>query len=311
MESRMAVNGLDLYAKIMEQEEAIHKGWKFDFFARHRAHQIFGDVVQLTEIAKASTIPRSYLKNYNLDSSDIVFESVSAHTNLCRAILSRALDDLRFYLDISNVENGFSNAQIRDELNHYSDSEIFEAMNIHDLPENDIGDMPDNGTIDQAAKTAGETKYFDHYISLYSRKKPEFGQHVVELVHAMEDPNSIIGQILHLSDKVAAIITTLTYDRLGHPPVMSMTSTAASDKDRKEMAVCDYYNQGFCKASEMWTMDYFLIRRFVDRDHTGYFTSLIVAATLMANDNKWYDWRTQGYLEPEKITPTTTEVPII
>ena len=311
LKKRMSVDGLGLFQEIMNQEEIIHNAWKFTFFASHRANQIFTDVVQLAEIAKASTVPRSYLRNYNLDSSEQVFESVSAHTNLCHAILGRALDELHFHLDIFNIENGTVSSQIMEEISQYTREEVFEAITIHDLPENDFGDWPDNNSCDENAKAELESDYFGYYTSLYSRKYPLFRQHVVELVQAMNDPNSIIGQILYLTDKVSAIICALTYDLMGYPPMMHQRSGRASAKDRKEMAICDYNKDGYCKASEMWTMDYFVIRHLVERDFTGYFTSLIVMFTLMVNDNNWYKWRTNAYLEPEKITPPTIKVPII
>lgn len=238
------------------------------------------DVVwQIFEVAKSAFVSRSYNSLYNLCEDEMVYESVSAHTNLVEAIATWAFDLLpafrRSYL-----------------IGDYSFKDIQEAIRVHDLSENEIGDIPDNGGHDEEEKNAIEMTYYKKYAEKYHNFI--FAKRVVELLDAMQKKNSFVGRMIYLSDKVAALIITLCLDEMGHPPLADLVSPWASNRDRAEMRLCDNTKDGMRHASEMWTMDFFEMRKLCQYDDTMFFTALIVAATLRVN-GRWYRWRERSY----------------
>ena len=298
-------NRIELFQEILEKEYLIRNEWQFIFFNKQDPRYIFSNVVQLFEIVNLSTVPRSYLKNYNLCTDEQVFESVGAHTNLVHAIFSRAMANFEYYFksleDESNVEGVIS-----EEINRYTRDEIHEAIMLHDLPENEIGDWPDNTSYNLGYKHRVELEYFKRYVEHSTYSDPDFKIHVLELLENMHPEGSLTGQLLYLADKTAAIIAALAYDIKNLSPKMRIGQSIASARDRLEMARCDYRKKGYCKASEMWTMDFFEMRQISRCDHTGFFTALIIMATLVVN-NTWYTWRKRTYNEYFRVTEDIEE----
>ena len=60
------------------------------------------------------------------------------------------------------------------------------------------------------------------------------------------------------------------------------------------MFICDYCENGYYKASEMWANDYFMTRKIWQHDIFGFATALLIMITLIIN-GKWYKWREQEY----------------
>lgn len=293
--NRISPEDMDLFKEVMSKECLIRKEWQFNFFDQHRPSHIFQDAIQLLEIARSSTIPRVFLKDYGLCAEERTHESVGSHTNLFKTLFARALDDFEYCT--STLDNtGNTKKIIIDEIDQYSREEMYEAITLHDLPENVYGDWPDNDSCDLYLKHQQETSYFTDFAKLYMRKGPDFGKHVLELLQAMDNRNSLIGQLLYLADKTSAIITALSYDSFGKSPMMEINNPNASQRDRLEMGLCDYQKNGRCKASEMWSIDFFEIRQLCQYDRTGYYTAIIVMCTIMIH-RQWYYWRIKAYAD--------------
>ena len=163
---------------------------------------------------------------------------------------------------------------------------------MHDLSENEIGDIPDNGDRNDEEKDALEMAYYEKYAAKFIDGKLE--KHVLRLLGEMQKKNSFTGRMVYLADKVAALIITLCLDEIGYSPMTYMASPHASNRDRAEMRMCDSTKDGMYLASEMWTMDFFEMRNLCQYDDTMFFTALIVAATLRVRGS-WYNWREKAY----------------
>ncbi len=271
-----------LYKSVIEKESALsHNAWCI--WSLVDAKTIFDITCQLLEYAKNSFVLRSYNIFYNLMDHDGALESVGAHTNLVRAIMDRVLSFL-FGPELarSSIPGG------------YSYREMVEAISRHDLPENQIGDLPDNGNRDNKAKFEAECEYHSKFSKHSPRYEIDFEKNIRKLLLEMEECKTTIGKLLYLSDKVAAIIITLAYDDIGRSPKMRLSNPNATERDLAEMAICDEKEDGACLASEMWTVDYFKVRELEKLDDEGIFTALVVMATLLVKDH-WYKWRIHDY----------------
>lgn len=262
------------YDRIMAKENELRSN--LIPLANLEAGKVYRYVSRLIEVAKSSLVIRSYIEKYNLDDSPIAFESVSAHTNLVMAIADIALVNKHFTEDT------------------YSYREIMEAIRLHDLPENNTGDIPDNGNFDIEEKHVLEQEYYKKFFKNHQDENAQFTVNVKNLLTSMEKKDSPIGCLIYLADKIAAIFMTLFYDSIEYPAVINTRQSDLSIRDRKEMSLCDWHEDGFYRASEMWTLDFFRMRETWQFDHSGFFTAIIVMYTLMVN-GKWYSWREEDY----------------
>ncbi len=253
------------------------------------ATEVYRQVEQLAEVAKSSLLPRSYIKRYGLSESRIAYESVGAHTNLMAALIDRALC---YYYGPDFGEPGSEWAHTED---NFSYRDIMEAVRIHDLPENKIGDWPDNGSSDPNKKAKLERLYLREFSQGYDLRNSHVGHQAIRLFELMDVESSVTGRLLKLADKTAALFITLCYDSAGAAPLIHISDPKLSERDRQEMQMCDYNKAGYHKASEMWAIDHFCIRKFCDLDDDSFFTAIIVMYTLMVN-GKWYSWREKDYL---------------
>lgn len=280
------------YQAIMREEIRIRgmKNWMIHYKKVVDEPEIFYNMVwRIFEVTKLGFLPRSYNKPYGLSDTEFIYESVGSHTNLALSILEQAITfqfgeqfsryhDLPFY-----TPDGYS----------YRD--MIECMSMHDLAENEIGDIPDNGAMDEEEKDKLEYKYFRDYIESYPGDQVTRRSNLLALFRSMQRHDSATGNLLYLSDKMAALIVTLCLDSIGKSPMIGKDSEYLSARDCVEMGMCDFTAEdGKCKASEMWAIDFFEMRHIVDLDKSFFFTALIVMATLMVN-GRWYDWRTKIY----------------
>ena len=286
---------INQYKKILRQEFALKNALNTPYSITNEsvflnsASAVENTVSQIAEFAKSALLPRSYIERYGLSNDKTAYESVGAHTNLVSAIADKALS--YYYCP----DFGVPGSEWPCTIDEYSYREIMEAIRIHDLPENEIGDWPDNGSTDLKTKAKFEHDYMDYFASKYPLYRGNINKRAVELFYAMNDPNHTTGRLLHLADKTAALIITLQYDSAGHPPLIKANDPALSERDCKEAMMCDWHDdEGHRKASEMWAIDFFHIRKFNELDDIGFFTALIVMYTLMVN-KRWYDWREKDY----------------
>ncbi len=271
----------DEYKRILAQEKKlVDHSWSESL---NNPEEVIGQTIQLFEVARSSMIPRSFIKNYGLDSSDIAHESIGAHANLGSELVDRA---------IMNICDGYpSYAKLG-----YSYRQIMQTFKRHDLPENIIGDKADNGTRDDKKLAIEEYRYLKVFSQLSPKKESEDEAKIRQLFTEMQEKSSDIGRLLYCSDKTSAIIMSLCYDMFGLSPQMSENDPDISEIDRKNMSFCDYHNNGFCKASEMWTVGFFKTRQTFVYDDYGFFTAILIMATLLVNGT-WYAWREKDYEE--------------
>lgn len=253
-----------------------------------KPEMIYNVVWRIFEICKLNFVPRSYNSSYGLDDSEIVYESVGAHTNLALNIMEHAIS-FCYGEDFGRLEEAsfFS-------VDGYSYRDMVEVMMLHDLAENMFGDVPDNGDRNEALKDYEEFKYIKKYVSTFPDAEHTRKANILDLFRDMQRHNNSTGRLLYLSDKVAALIVTLCLDAMGHAPILSPSSKYASMRDRQEMDVCDFCLNGKYRASEMWAIDYFEMRYIVELDRTFFFTAIVAMATLMVN-GRWYSWREKDY----------------
>lgn len=243
---------------------------------------------RLSQIAESSFVPRSYVSAYGINHDEVTNESVGAHTNLVIALTEEALS-YYYGSDFGNPEGKYTRT-----IDGYTAREVTEAARQHDLAENVFGDIPDNGDRDNAAKDREEDDYFYRYSRTFPKDRTKFTDNVFSLLMQMRNPYSPTGRLLYLADKTAALFITLQYDTNNISPQMDKNNPDATGRDKTEMELCDYVEQGKCKASEMWAIDYFKMREICKQDDYGFFTAILVMRTLEVN-GKWYSWREADY----------------
>ena len=240
---------------------------------------------RLLETADNSFVKRGYNTKYHVSGYAVMAESVGAHTNLVSDIMRKYL---RYeYADDTETEDG------------YDFLTVLEAAGRHDLPENETGDIPDDGRRDEAAKRATEAKYLRWYSSLAPSRDIDFEKNVAKLLYEMEEKSSVTGRALYMADKISALIITLCLsakDNLA-TPYITMDDPSASARDLEEIEIIrqadgDMNPRRHFKAAEMWAVDYFISREIEQYDDSGFFTALVVMTTLLLNNSEWYQWRT-------------------
>ncbi|MBR2709019.1 hypothetical protein IKE98_01670 [Candidatus Saccharibacteria bacterium] len=270
------------YLSIMKEEIRLH-GWK-NRELLSRNIEILNFVIQIFEVAYSAVVPRSYNKSYGLCNDEIVYESISAHTRLMAVINLKALDFI-YGPDVDEYPGGY----------RYKD--IAKVNNRHDLPENESGDKADNGDRDDKGLAILEWRYFKKYRKLSLITTKEYEKRIKQLQKEFEEKSSEIGRLVYSGDKVSAIIMNLLLDAIGRPPKMSIYDPKASWKDKINMGMCERVENYCCYASEMWTVGYLKTRDTDTYDDTGFFTAIIVMATLLVR-HKWYNWREKDYETP-------------
>lgn len=235
---------------------------------------------RILEVAKNGTILRCCGPMGHLTNDAIAYESDGAHANLVREIADCALDSLYGWGENTPI---------------YTRYEIEKAALWHDLPENETGDSPDNGTRNEAAKATEEQNYFNDYANLHSAEESISCFYIVRLLDEMRGKSTEEGRILYLADKLAAIITVLAYDDLGLYPHAYPDDPDISEINLAEMKICQAQENGSYLLSELWTNDFLFVRELTRYDDSGFFTALLVMATLLVH-GQWYPWREAHYL---------------
>ena len=251
------------------------------------AEEAYNSAKQILKTANLNLTLRSFNGRYNDYDKEYAPESVGGHANLTLAIANRELRYL-YGPNYSKTEDG------------YTSQEITEAIQRHDQPEEETGDIADNGNRDERAKLEKEEEYLNDFSQLSPPREQLFEDRVNCLLHDMNRKLSYTGRILFACDKVAADIIALAYDRAGFYLVVDPTDKTLSKRDRAEIEICEYSLNGKRYASEMWATDYFKIRNLARYDDYGYCTALLIMCTLLVNDNHWYSWREADYVASPK-----------
>lgn len=281
---------IDKYYRIISCEERLSDGHDYIGPACLNPTEIIGIVQQLECIIDSSFVPRCCTTRYgNFSPKQLAPESVSAHTNLVQIIVDRVLSHYYGpYFEKTN--DGFTYR------------EIMEVARRHDLPENIIGDIADNGNRKDKALARTENSYLHAFAKSSPAREADFEEKVRKLQCNMSEKRGFSGRLLYAADKVSALLTTLRYDYKGSSPSMATTFESASAKEAKSMQLCEFRTQyngkngGYetCRASEMWAIDYFKFRKLYQYDDTGIITAILIMESLIVN-GKWYAWREADY----------------
>ena len=269
------------FTDIMKKEQYFaHGNWEYVI---NNPQEIYGITKQLLEVTRSGMVLRSYIDRYHLSSNKVAYMSIGGHTNLMTTIVDRALT--------------FECHEYETELVYgFSYRTIMEAARRHDLPENLIGDIPDDGNCDTVAKAKQENEYWQNYSSFSPGGEEHNEMHINEILKRMNEHNSYntkVGTLLYLADKLSAILEVLTYDFCGYSPRKHINEEV-SRNDREAMNLCDFFENSFRRASEMWTITFLKQRCLPKMDSFGFFTAVLVMATLIINET-WYDWREKDY----------------
>ena len=255
----------------------------------HKPYAFYQTAQYLLEVAHSCIMPRGWCEAFGVTSplGDFTTESVGAHTYLIQTMVALML---RSEVGHKFLHHGCTN----DDFDYL---EIMEAIRLHDLPENAIGDWLDNGSRDESDKFALEDNWYSEFKQNYTTRERRLGKFAYDILMGMREKQGPTGKMLYAADKTALIITALAYDRAGHPLTMHIGNPNASERDKQEMCICEWHEAGNRKASEMFTTDVFHIREITQYDETGFFTALVVMCTIIVN-GKWYDWRKMDYEYP-------------
>lgn len=273
------------YDRIMEEEEKLfytrHLSCGYRYLTLGRPIEILGTTKRLLEIAKNATIIRCGNNVGHLTDAKISYESDSAHTNLVRSIVKYALD-------------GFYGWGVSP--HDYDRNEIDEAILLHDLPENETGDTPDNRSRNEAAKLKNDISYAEYIMTTY---RPAYYTHcrkIRRLLKEMEQKSSLIGRLIYVADKVSAIIMMLCYDKLGYYPRVYVGESTLGGITDTEIDMCTKQQDSGMLCSELWTIDYLYGRELIGYDDIGFCTAIVVMATLLVHGH-WYKWREEQYIK--------------
>ena len=274
----------DEFYRIYRAENRLHGNlWK-----EPDGQQIYNDMLQIHDFIGLSLIPRSFYRNSVAGSNNLANESVAAHTLTVIAFLDKYIQH--------RLHSGMSNQY--EQVFGYSYREMIEAAKRHDLAENILGDIPDNGMRDDSIKNASETDYWRKF----SRYSPNFDSapnsffetRVNDLLGSMNRRDSPAGRMLYVVDKISAILTMLTYNLYGAPALIDSRDSAMSGLDAQTALLCDFHMGQYCKASEMWTISFLKIRKNSRYDGFGYPMAILIMSTL-AISGGWYSWREKDY----------------
>ncbi len=277
----LKVNGKlsEEYNRILRNEALLSENvWDLTPLSFSRIH---GITIQLLETALSSRILRSFYHVYDHSEMDFAEESVGAHTNLMATLADRAF--FTFFDEEEKIYPAECSYRV-----------YMEAARRHDLPENVIGDIPDNGERDDKLKAMEEYKYFEEFSEFSPESDRKFEESVNKLLHSMNDRATLLGKMLYMADKTSAVVQVLAEDFAKNSPLMRWGSPKASEFDRKNMEYCDNCINGYFKASEMWTISFLKTRKMSKYDDTGFFTAVIIMTTLIVN-HAWYNWREKDY----------------
>ena len=279
-------NLFDEYRRIMTSEMILgHKevAWGPMMMS---AEEAYHTVWQIDQTLLLSFEKRSYNKKYHLSGYVRFFESVGGHTNLVRDLVGK---HWRFLYGADELVNS----------DGYSYMEVEEAAGKHDSAEVVTHDIADDGKRDETAKLIAEQRYRKQYVEHSPKRDCDFEEKVSKILASMEEKDSETGRALYAADKSSALLVTLCCDKLKMYPYRTIQDEDSSERDREEMRIIRE-NDGDANplrhylASEMWAIDYFVSRRIVQYDDTGFFTALVVMYTLMVK-GQWYTWREKDY----------------
>lgn len=162
---------------------------------------------------------------------------------------------------------------------------------IHELGENPSGDIPDDGTRDNAKKDAEELDYLRHFTTQV------FGEGAAEselcsFVHFVKKDNDY-GIMLYLPDKFEAINRNLCFEDEGRPASLAykLEHSGLSTKDSGDMAMTHTD-----LAADNWLCGLLLDDNIRNFKYTKYFVEVTLAGALMVRGRRM-EWINEVFPE--------------
>ena len=267
-------------ADFSQNKDYIPANWEKYNLLVSEPNYMFGVANRLLEIAKSSIVSCHSNRAGRLTTEEIAYESVAAHTNLVQAMVDYAVDHI--YDDMSR--------------SLYDRRVIREAIRLYDLPKNETGDTDGICKRDEVL-TDDRTDYLDRLFGYYDEDELVFVDHVQWLLKSIDSRSCRMGCMIYVAEKIATIIMMLAYETLGMYPHAFPEDESLSETPCEELAMCEKRSpEGGLLLSELRTIDYLYGRELARYDITGFFTALMIMATLVVH-GEWYGWRIRQYRE--------------
>lgn len=164
---------------------------------------------------------------------------------------------------------------------------VLQCLAIHELGENEGGDIPDDGTRDEQKKDAEELEYVKKYLSNWHEVH---ANQVLSAFIEMQQKSTELGRFIYCIDKTEALLQNLIYESEGRPATFSakLESTGfLSDRDREEMKIADSD-----KTSDGWAWGF--RNRYGNIEYFDIFFNIVRAAVcdVRGKDFDWLDAKT-------------------
>lgn len=166
---------------------------------------------------------------------------------------------------------------------------VIQCLAVHELGENDTGDVPDDGTRDDAKKDADEFEYVREYLSHWGLDSMESAnaQQILKVFREMQEKSTELGRFIYCVDKTEAILQNLIYEtegRTGSFEVKKKFVKEMSERDRMEVEATKSD-----KVADNWAYGFYI--RYRNLEYFDIFFSIIRAAAkdVRGEDFKWLD----------------------
>ena len=150
-------------------------------------------------------------------------------------------------------------------------SDYLDMLRLHEMGENVLGDIPDNGNRDETAKDEAEFAYLSMYLKFY----PEaYRSKMLIIFKEMQTKATERGRTLYCIDKTEAILQNLIYERQGRGGDLNKRLTFITEPTTRDK--WEYEMTGSSKPADMWSFAFF--KKCEDYEHIKVFRDIIVLA---------------------------------
>lgn len=242
----------------------------------------------ITEVTRSSQELRSGEIQCGIASDTTrTYESVGAHTNLVRTLIQQYLVTMYGH----KLPIGFAlKHPIRCTRRRLTKKHLFSLLflldilaTIHDFPENEYGDIADDGNRDEQLKIAREHQYLKKIkelcVTIYGKKVTN---KVFELYNEFEDKSSPIGRAMYCADKVAAILYYINSDKNGNYAYVKPEDVKKSATNTQSVRFCEETPNGY-RLSDLWKNDYSRTRHLIRYDEDLFFISIIIMMNIIVH----------------------------
>ena len=128
--------------------------------------------------------------------------------------------------------------------------DVLRCLAVHELGENESGDIPDDGTRNEARKDAEEYEYVKNYLLPWSLAD---ANQVLSLFREMQKKSTKTGKFVYCVDKTEAILQNLIYEAEGRCGSFLAKSSKfqLSERDQMEMEAT-----GSVRPADNWAYDF-------------------------------------------------------